>query len=244
MLLWSLIPFINTICFFMVDLPPFSEEGQRQTLRELVHIPEYLVAVVALGFAGASEVTLAQWTSAFVEEGLGCQKIVADLLGFGLFGVGMIIGRLWFGFKGETVNLYRLMIPGALLSAAMGLILSVSSSPVLSLVTCALAGLFVCLLWPGIVTLSAARFPLAGASMFAFLAASGDSGAGLMPWGLGVIADRVTHVPAWLVPIYGEEMTPEQLGLRVGLLATTLCPLVMTLLLVWMYNRDKHRKMA
>lgn len=242
MIAWSVVPVVNTVSFLMVRLPPLAQEGKRQTLRELVRIPAYLVAVVALGFAGASEVTVAQWTSAFAERGLGLSKAVADLVGFSLFGVGMIAGRLWFGLKGEAVDLYRLMIRGSLLSAAMCVVMSVAPWPVVSLAACAFAGLFVSLLWPGVVSLTAARFPLAGASMFALLAASGDTGAGLMPWGLGAVADRITTVPGWLASLTNGHLTAEQLGLRTGLLVTTACPLVMALLLAALRASERHHE--
>jgi fucose permease len=102
MLAWALVPVLNSAGFLLVRLPPLAEPGRRQRLRELVGIPSYGIAVIALGFAGATEVTLAQWTSAFAERGLGFSKVVADVVGFGLFGLGMIAGRLWFGFKAKA----------------------------------------------------------------------------------------------------------------------------------------------
>ena len=232
MLAWSLVPLVNTVNFLLVRIPHFAVQGRRQTLRALVRIPAYLLAVLALGCAGATEVTLAQWTSAYAECGLGLPKVVADLAGFSLFGIGMIAGRLWFGLKGEAANLARLMIHGAVLTALMCVIMSVAPWPVLALAACACAGCFVSLLWPGVLSLGAARFPLAGASMFALLAAAGDTGAGVMPWLVGVVADQVTTVPAWLSRLYGGHLTAEQFGLRIGLLLTSVCPLIMALLLV------------
>jgi len=211
-------------------LPPLVSGGQRHTLRRLMRAPAYLLLVLAIGLAGATEVTVAQWTSAFVQRGLGFAKVVADLVGFSLFGVGMIVGRLWFGFKGESDALPRNMAWGAALSAVMCLVMALSPWPVLSLAACGLAGLFVSLLWPGTVSLAAARFPLAGASMFAMLAAAGDTGAGFMPWGVGAIADWAPAHVAWLGAVLGRGLPPDQLGLRAGLLATAVCPVMMALL--------------
>jgi fucose permease len=232
MLAWSLVPFLTATAFLAARLPPFAPEGRRQTLRELIRIPTYRFAVLVLALAGATELTLAQWASAYAERGLGFSKAVADLVGFSLFGAGMIAGRLAFGVKGETLNLHRLMVQGALLAAGMCLVMSLSPWPAAALACSAAAGLAVSLLWPGTLSLSAARFPLAGASMFALLAAAGDAGAGLMPWGLGVVADRVAGaVSAWPGLLAELGLNPEALGLRAGLLATTLCPLSLALLL-------------
>lgn len=238
MLAWSVVPILNTVVFLLVRLPPLATAVRRQPLRELVCIPAYRVAVVALLFAGATELTLAQWTSAYAEKGLGCPKAVADLVGFGLFGAGMIAGRLWFGFKGEVGSLYRLMMGGALWSAAMYVVISLAPWPALSLAACATAGFSVSLLWPGVLSLTAARFPLAGGSMFALLAAAGDAGGGLAPWGVGVIADHAAGVAPWLSPLFSGNQTAEQLGLRAGLLAAMVYPLIMALLLAWMRACD------
>jgi fucose permease len=231
MLAWSVFPMANTLGFLLVRLPPFAEEGKRQTLRELVRIPTYLGLLLALFMAGAAELSISQWASAFAEKGLGVSKLAADLAGFSLFGVGMIAGRLWFGIKGEAMDLQRFMLWGALLSALMYLVIALSPWPLLSLIACTPAGLFVSMLWPGTLSLSAARFPMAGASMFALLAAAGDTGAAVMPWGVGAIADRVASGATEISPLFGAVLSPDQLGLRAGLLVATLCPLAMAALL-------------
>ncbi len=228
-LAWSIFPLINTVGFLLVQTPPLAEEGRRQPLRTLFRLPVFLALLLIIGLAGATELTLAQWASAFLERGLGFPKLTADLVGFSLFGVGMIAGRLWMGLKGERLDLRRVMIVSALLSSGICLVMSLSPLPWLSLATCAPAGLFVSMLWPGSLSLAAARFPLAGASMFAMMAAGGDTGAALMPWGVGVIADDGGL--SWLKPLFGLGLTPEQLGLRTGLLLTAICPLILAAIL-------------
>ena len=227
MLAWSLIPLLNTLGFSVVRLPPFAPEGQRQTLRALLRRPAYLWLLLALLTAGAAEITIAQWTSAFAEKGLGVSKLTADLAGFSLFGVGMIVGRLWYGIKGEHTDPWRWMLAGALLTAAMYLVMSLSPWPLLSLAACAPAGLFVSLLWPGTLSLATARYPLGGGSMFAMLSAAGDTGAALMPWAVGVIADRAAVDLPSLTGLLGAGLSPDEFGLRAGLLIATLAPLMM-----------------
>jgi fucose permease len=114
----------------------------------------------------------------------------------------------------------------------MYLVTSLAPWPLLALAACAPAGLCVSLLWPGTLSLATARYPLAGGSMFALLAAAGDTGAALMPWGVGVIADRAAVDATWLTKLFGAGLSPDQLGLRAGLLVATICPLVMVLALV------------
>lgn len=242
MLAWSIFPLVNTLGFALVHLPPFAEEGRRQTLRALVRLPIYLALLLVLFLAGATELSISQWASAFAEKGLGVSKLAADLAGFSLFGVGMIVGRLWFGTRGDMLDLRRLMFWGASLSALTYLTISLSPWPLLSLAACAPAGLFVSMLWPGTLSLSAARFPLAGASMFALLAAAGDTGAAVMPWAVGAIADRVARSAPEAYSLFGTALSPDQIGLRAGLLVVTLCPVVMAVMLAAMRGASlSHR---
>lgn len=226
-LMWSIFPIVNTLGFLLVKIPAFVPDGSRTTLRSLFRNPIYLLLLASMMLAGATEVTIAQWTSAYVQDGLGYSKVVADLVGFTLFGVGMIIGRVWFGLRGEQAGLRRIMIGGAVLSTLTFLIMALSPSAMAALAACITSGLFVSMLWPGTLSLSAHRFPLAGASMFALLAAAGDTGAALMPWTVGWIADQAVGSMAWSAWIFGPDIAPDQLGLRTGLLIAALCPLLM-----------------
>lgn len=235
MLAWTVVPLLNTVGFMMIDLPPFAEPGRRQRLRDLVSRPTYRLVVLAMIFAGATEVTLAQWASAYAERALGVTKLVADLVGFGLFGLGMVAGRLWFGFHGEGRHLRGWMQSGCWGSFAACLVIALSPWPALALLAGLPAGFFVSMLWPGTLSLSAARFPLAGASMFALLAAGGDFGCGLMPWWLGVVADGAARfAPGW-----ASGVSPEAFGLRVGLLFTAVYPVVLSVLLARFHREDQ-----
>lgn len=211
-LAWSVLPAATALAFVGLRLPPMFEVGRRVRVRDLLRHRTTWVALLSIALAGASEVSLAQWASAFAERGLGVDKLTADLLGLGSFSVGMAIGRLWFGLRGSAASMLRLMRVGALGAVVTGLVMALGGIAWLSLAATALAGLCVSLLWPGVVSLSSARFPLAGASLFALLAAGGHAGAGLMPWLVGVGADRFQNAPPWLAGDLG----PEQVGLRLG----------------------------
>ena len=227
MLAWSVLPLANALAFATVRLPPMFEIGRRTRVRDLLRTRATWVAIAAIALAGATEVSLAQWASAFAERGLGVDKLTADLLGLGSFGVGMLVGRLWFGLRGADADLLPLMRRGAAASALAAVVMAFAGAAWLSLIATAVAGLTTSLLWPGVVSLTSARFPLAGASLFALLAAGGHGGAGLMPWTVGVAADQVRTAPTWLVG----DSTPEQIGLRVGVALAALPALALLALL-------------
>ncbi len=219
-LIWALVPLLNTLGFALVRIPPLAPEQGGTGLLTMLRTPTLWLLLAAMALAGASEVTVAQWASAYIETGLGFSKVIADLVGFGLFGVGMVIGRLWFARHGEHEHLDATMRLGAAASAACAVAMATLPLPWLALIMAGASGFFVSMLWPGALSLAAARYPLAGASLFALLAAAGDGGGALMPWGVGVIADAVAHLPG----IALGDLTPEQIGLRAALLVSAICP--------------------
>ena len=222
-ILWALVPLANTFAFAFLRLPPLGVGDQSHSLRKLATGRTLYLLLAAMMLAGAVELTLAQWASAYVQTGLGYPKLVADLVGFGLFGVGMIVGRLWFGLREGHIDLPRLLAVSCWCSIAVCGVLALSPWPWVALIACVLAGGAVSMLWPGVLSMSAARFPLAGAGLFALLAAAGDGGAGLMPWLAGMVADAA------------------QGGLRTAFLVLALCPAAF-LVVLWALRRDEKRR--
>jgi fucose permease len=236
---WSIVPILGAWGFSRAPMPPFVEESQRHRLRDLVRIPAFLGAVLGLGLAGASEIAISQWISAFADKALHFPKLLGDLGGVCLFAAALGVGRLWFGMYGHKVSIYRHMIGGAVLATCLYAIASLSPWPWVSLSACVFSGLAVSLFWPGLLSVAAARFPQAGASMFALLSASGDLGAAVAPWVVGACADRASGWSA------GNAMgwASEAFGLRMGLLAAVVFPLALAVLLP-LLRRESRRAAA
>lgn len=222
---WALLPFLNFIFFFLVPLAPPVAEHERQRLRDIIKSPYFAMALILIACGGATELSVSQWSSAFMELGLGIPKVVGDVAGPCMFAVMMGLGRLFYGIYAKKIRILNMMMWGCALAVVCYLVLAFSSIPILSLVACALTGLAVSLLWPGTISASAARFPLAGASMFAIMAAAGDIGCSAGPATVGWITDGMQNLPflLWLQQSTG--MTPDQLGLRFGLLIAAIFPL-------------------
>ena len=220
LLIWSVVPAVNTLAFLGLRLPALHEAGRRTRVRDLLRHRATYVSLLAIFLAGAAEVGLAQWASAYAERGLGVGKATADLFGLGSFGAGMVIGRVWFGYKGVEARLPGFMRGGSLLAGAMALVMATQTNPVFALAATGVAGFAVALLWPGVVSLTAARFPQAGASLFALLAAAGDAGAGAMPWAMGIAVDAV-----------GRAAASEAVGLRAAVATAAIPALLLAALL-------------
>jgi fucose permease len=231
-LAWSLVPLLNTLAFWRVELSALVHEHQRQKTRAMARNPAFWFCLGGIFLAGAAEVTLAQWTSAYAQVALDLSPLVANMIGFGFFSAMMIFGRPWFGLRGQKLPLRPVLGWSALWATVCYLVVALAPGSWAPLGACILAGLFVSMLWPGFVSLAAGAFPRAGVSLFALLAAFGDAGAGAVPWLVGALADvvgsRPDTVAAW-VPSWLAEDSPSALGLRLGLLGAALFPALLLL---------------
>ena len=116
-----------------------------------------------------------------------------------------------------------------------------SGSPVLSLAGCALCGLGVSLLWPGMLSMSSKTFPDGGPAMFAYLALGGDLGCALGPYITGIVSDRVSSSQAasQLASRLGTGI--DEVSLKAGILAGIVFPLAMLIGTV-AYGRTRKKK--
>lgn len=217
---WAVVPFANTFLFARVPLAQRVSAEHAMKIRKLLRSPVFLLAFACILFGGASELTMSQWASSFLEKGIALPKIAGDLLGMCGFAVMMGIGRVIYGIKGDKLPLEKVLFVGSALAAVCYLVAALSPIGWLSIVACCVCGICVSLMWPGSLVLAAKHLPLAGASMFALLAAGGDIGASIGPSLAGVLADIGAALP---LSVPG--LTPEQLGLRFSLLCAVIFPL-------------------
>ena len=193
-------------------LPLVHDEGDCEPLRQLIHHRFIWAAVALIALGGGTEIGMAQWLPAYAERSLGFTKSDAGIALAG-YSVAMLIGRIAVGHILHHMRATTLMILSCI--AAVGLILAGSFAPerYLALTACVLSGFAVCCFWPTTLGLASDRYPRAGASMFGLLAGFGNTGCTIVPWVVGLIADRTQ--------------------LNVGISAIIACPLTMMAILVW-----------
>ena len=225
-LLWSLLPFYNLFSFLKVPLMPAIPEDEKTPLKTLFTSKIFLVAMLLMLCAGASELAMCQWSSLFAERALGVTKVVGDLMGPCLFAVLMGIGRTIFGIWGEKIDLARALMLTAGLCVLCYIGTAVFDNAVLALLSCALCGLSVSLMWPGTFSLTSAVYPKGGTAMFGTLAILGDVGCSVGPALMGVVSTAVAESPRVLAQ---SAFHPEQLSLKVGMLFCVIFPLLIIL---------------
>ena len=169
-ILWSLLPLYNLFRFLKVPLTPTVPEEEKTPLKTLFTSKIFLVALLLMLCAGASELAMSQWSSLFAERALGVTKVIGDLLGPCLFAVFMGIGRTIYGVWGEKIHLTGAMVFCAALCILCYLGTALFENPWLSLLSCALCGFSVSLMWPGTFSLTSAAYPKGGTAMFGILA--------------------------------------------------------------------------
>ncbi len=219
--IWTLIPAYNIFNFATCPIVPIVEEGQGMGIRKLFKIPLFWASICLMVCAGASELAMAQWASAYAEAALGLSKTIGDLLGPCMFAVTMGINRIIFGKYGEKMNLVKYMTASGLLCVICYLMSSLSSNPVIGLIGCVLCGFSVAIMWPGTISISSKKFPNGGTAMFALLAMAGDLGGGVGP----AIVGRITQ--------YADD------NIRVGMGAGLIFPVVLVIMVYIFADRDK-----
>lgn len=179
--LWAVIPLANVFNFAVCPIEPVVAEGESMTVGQLLHNRIFWLFIVLMICSGASELSMAQWASAFAESSLGVSKTAGDLLGACGFAVFMGFSRLLYGRFGEKRDLSGFMIASGLLCLCSYLLAAFAPWPAAGLIGCMLCGFSVGIMWPGSISISSARLPKGGTALFALLALAGDLGGAAGP---------------------------------------------------------------
>ncbi len=179
--LWAAVPLFNAAYFSHVPIAHLTEKGEGMTVAELLKTKIFWVFALIMVCAGASELAMSQWASAFAEQGLGVSKTVGDIAGPCFFAVLMGSARVLHAKIADRVSLTKYMGLCAALCAAAYLAASLLPYPALSLIACGLCGFSVGVMWPGTFSMASEKCPTGGTAMFALLALGGDIGCSLGP---------------------------------------------------------------
>lgn len=223
---WLLIPVFNGLVFWKTPIASLTGEGETGSvsMASLFKEKTFWILMLMMMCAGASEQGVSQWASTFAEKGLGVSKTVGDLAGPMAFALLMGASRAFYGKYGDRVDLDRFMLGSGALCVLSYLCISLSPSPMVSLLGCALCGLSVGIMWPGSFSKASALIKNGKTAMFALLALAGDLGCSGGPGLVGYVSSA-------------------SLGnLKTGILAAVIFPVLMILgiLLICQKSRKIH----
>ena len=222
--IWALIPLANIYNFATCPIEHLTEKGEGMTIRGLFRVPIFWTGILLMVCAGASELAMAQWASAFSEAALGFTKTVGDLAGPCLFAVTMGICRVIYGKRGDRMDLSKFMIGSGVLCLCCYLLASLSANPVFGLIGCIFCGFSVGIMWPGTISIISPRLPKGGTALFALLAMAGDLGGAFGPALVGMVTQQA-----------GDR-------LQSGLLAGSVFPLLLIVTLVLLRRKAEKEK--
>ena len=214
--IWELLPLYNIYNFATCPIEHLTEEGQGMKIGSLLRVPLFWVSIILMVCAGASELSMAQWASAYAESALGLSKTIGDLAGPSMFAITMGISRVIYGKYGDKMDLMKFMLGSGSLCLVCYLMASISANPIVGLIGCIVCGFSVGIMWPGTISISSKQLPTGGTAMFALLAMAGDLGGAFGPSLVGNITQQAND------------------NLQKGMLAGCVFPLVLILSLLIM----------
>ena len=223
-LLLTLVPIVSLILFAGTKFPKLETPERMSGALHMMKNKTLWLCVVGIFLGGAAECTMAQWASGYLEQAVGIPKIWGDIFGVALFSVMLGLGRSLYAKYGN--NIEKMLFLGAIGATVCYLLAAISSIPFIGLVACAFTGFCVSMMWPGSLIAVSDRIPTGGVFMYALMASGGDLGASVGPQLVGVITDAVAQNSEWVDFAAGLSLSPDQLGMKIGMLVGMLFPLI------------------
>lgn len=223
-IIFTALPLAAAILFCRSEVPQMETPKRVSGALQLLKNGGIWLCVLGIFLGGASECTMAQWASGYIERALSIPKVWGDIFGVALFSVMLGLGRTLYSKIGK--NIERVLLFGAVGATICYLVAAVSGVAFIGLLACAFTGFCVSMMWPGSLIVASNRFPAGGVFVYALMAAGGDLGASVAPQMVGVITDTAIKSERFIAMSSDLGITPEQLGMKLGMLFGMLFPLV------------------
>lgn len=234
-----IVPIFAILMLWGVKLPELETPKDTSQMLSSFKNPALWLCVLAIFLGGASECTMAQWASSYLEGAVGIPKLVGDIFGVALFGLMLGVGRTLYSKRGK--NIQRVLLFGALGAFICYTVAAVSQQPILAVIACALTGLCTSMLWPGSLIVAEKRIPGANVLVYAMMAAGGDLGASIGPQLLGIITDTVSASSSGKSLADTLGITAEALGMKFGLLIGAIFPLLAAFVFLYVLKTSKKQ---
>lgn len=224
-LIFAALPLSTAVLFMISPMPDMtSSETSKGGERSKRYVVGLALCVACIFFGSCAENTMSNWVSSFMENAIGIDKALGDILGTAMFAILLALTRMGYAKFGKSIT--PILFIGMIGAVVCYLIAGLSTNSVVALVACALTGMFTSMLWPGALIFMEEKLPGAGVAAYALMASGGDLGASIAPQLMGIVVDKVTasSFAADLATQTG--LTAEQIGMKSGMLLTTVFPLI------------------
>lgn len=235
--IFVLVPLSSCLLFFGAEIPEMEKPEKLSGTLGFLREKKLWICVFAIFLGGAAECTMAQWASGYLEASLGIPKVYGDIFGVAMFGAMLGLGRTLYAKFGK--NICKVLLLCAIGSVLCYFVAAISPFAILGLAACAFCGFCTSMLWPGNLVVASDRFASGGVVLYALMAAGGDFGASVVPQLVGIITDTALENSAWIAFADGLGFTPEQFGMKVGILVGMIFPLLAIPIFVYFIKSEK-----
>ena len=238
----GVLPLTAAVMFKISPFPDMSEEAsQKKNKEKNKNRTIGLALCVGCIFLGScAENTMSNWISTYMENALNIDKALGDILGMAMFAILLGITRITYAKYGKNIS--KFLLVSMICAAICYLTVSFSNNTIISFVGCILTGIFTSMLWPGTLILMEEKVKGVGVAAYALMASAGDFGASLAPQLMGIVIDNVSVSKFALNLSATLNLTPEQIGLKTGMLITSIFPILGTILMVFIIKYFKKQK--
>ena len=238
-LIFAIIPLVSAILYSNSKIPPMETPKKASLALSFFKSKTLWLCFFAIFFGGAAECTMGQWCSGFLEKSLDIPKVFGDIFGVALFSLMLALGRTLYAKIGK--NIEKILIYGFLFAAFCYIISAITNVSVIGLLACAFTGFCTSMLWPGNLVIAANHFSASGVFIYALMAAGGDLGASVGPQLVGIITDITITNPSLIELAKSLSLSPEQLGLKIGILFAALFPILGFILAIKIFKNSRER---
>ena len=213
---WAVLPIISFVLFCIAPLPAMDISHNKSAGGTKQRNIGLAICTICIFLGGATENSMTNWISGYIETALHIDKALGDILGLTLFAILLGLGRTLYAKYGK--NIFAILFGGMAGSVVCYLVAGLSPIPVISMIACILTGLCTSLLWPGTLIFMEEKVPNVGVTAYALMAAGGDFGSSVAPQMLGVVVDKVSSSD-WAASLAKAlDLSVKQIGMKTGML--------------------------
>ncbi|MCQ2436564.1 MAG: MFS transporter [Clostridia bacterium] len=224
-LFFAVLPVISAVMFAISPMPEMDNDagkaGADGAKRRTLGLAMFVGCIF---FGSCSENVMTNWISGYIEVALGIDKSVGDILGLATFAVLLGLTRTAYARFGKNIG--KMLLFGMTGAAVCYLVAGLAPGVIPAFIACILTGVCTAMLWPGTLIMMEENIPDASVAAFALMAAGGDFGASVAPQLMGIVIDNVAASDLAAQLSTQLSISPEQIGLKAGMLLTSVFPIL------------------
>lgn len=238
----ALLPILSAILFMLSPIPDMNAGEEIKAGASLVKKrgAGLALCVGCIFFGACAENVMTNWISGYMESALHIDKTLGDILGMAMFAVMLGATRILYAKYGKNIS--KMLLVGMSGAAVCYLVAGLCDNVLVAFIACVATGLCTSMLWPGSLIMMEENIEGAGVAAFALMAAGGDFGSSLAPQLMGIVVDNVSASDFALNMSTAMNISPEQIGMKVGMLVSAVFPIIGVVLLLFTIRHFRKAK--